>query len=110
MTIDRTEESLNQQSISISPIAQDRPMRAKVALDLQLKMVTSSVNHEYARIEYDECSNTERKEDLIQYMGDCQKEYFDARKDLEEIDHYALIEFEKDLMMQKLRTIGEFHA
>ncbi len=110
MTTNRIDENLGNQSISISPIATDRPQKAKAALDLQLKMVTSSVNHAYASQEYEECRNSERKDELLQYMGDCQKEYFEARKDLYTIDPYALIEFERDLLMQKLRTIGEFHA
>ena len=106
----RAIEEQSNQGISITPIAVDKPQKAKAALDLQLKMVTSSVNHEYARIEYDECLDRQRKEDLIEYMSDCQFEYLNAREDLAHIDPYAVQEFEYDLLLQKQRTIGEFHA
>ena len=110
MAANRSEELLGSQGISISPIAADKPQKARVALDLQLKMVTSSVNHEYARKEYDDCGDRERKEELLDYMADCQNEYFIAREDLAQIDPYAVIDFEQDLLKQKQKTIGEYHA
>ena len=75
-------------------------------LEMQLKMATSSINHEYARIEYDETADRERKEELLEFMGDCRRQYFDARTTLEGHDPYALADFEADLLKQKQSTIS----
>lgn len=75
-------------------------------VELQLKMATSSINHEYARLEFDDASDRERRDELMEYMNDCRREYFEARRLLSAYDSNALADFEADLWRQKLLTVG----
>ncbi len=79
-------------------------------LQLQLTMATNSINHEYARIEFDDTENKERREELLEFMSLCRQKYFEARQSLEVHDSSALQEFEADLMRQKVETLGRFNA
>lgn len=79
-------------------------------LQLQLTMATSSINHEYARLEFEETADTDQKEALLNYMNECRKKYFKARSSLVTYDPQAAQEFEADLFMQKKRTMGQFNA
>ncbi len=79
-------------------------------LQLQLTMATSSINHEYARIEFEDTENHDRKEELLEYMGSCRQKYFEAREQLAGHDPSALQEFEADLLQQKLETLNRFQA
>lgn len=98
--------------ISIAPIdLEGRSERLrKTLLELQLMMATSSINHEYARMEFEDADSHEKKEELLEYMNDCRTQYFRARSDLEKVDPYALIEFEKDLLRQKNSTLTHYNA
>ena len=97
--------------ISIVPLESEKPAEQKnMLLELQLKMATSSINHEYARMEYDDTQSKERQEELLDYMGSCRHEYFEARDRLVTYDPYALEEFEQDLLRQKLQTLSQYHA
>ncbi len=77
-------------------------------LEMQLKMATSSINHEYARIEYDDTRCRERREELLDFMEDCRTQYMEARISLERHDPYALADFEADLLRQKQSTITHY--
>lgn len=79
-------------------------------LELQLLMATSSINHEYARMEFEDVENTERKEELLEFMHDCRAQYFRAREDLERVNPYALKEFEEDLIRQKSNMLSQYNA
>lgn len=79
-------------------------------LKLQLAMATSSINHEYARLELDEVRDQDREEEIMEYMNQCREKYFEARESLKEYDPHALLEFEKDLMQQKLETLARYTA
>jgi len=79
-------------------------------LNLQLVMATSSVNHEYARLEYNETNNTDKKDELLQYMADCRFKYEEAREELSCVNPLVLETFEKDLVMQKQSTMVHYHA
>lgn len=83
---------------------------SRALLELQLKMATSSINHEYARMEYDETACGERKDELLEYMNDCRSQYFQAREELVQYDPYALAEFERDLFVQKQQTLTQYNA
>jgi hypothetical protein len=110
---DNTEFSQDtEQVFSILPIDCDKTSAEKrnVLLDLQLKMATSSINHEYARLEFEDIDCSQRKEELLDYMSECRAEYFKAREDLEKYDPFAVIEFEKDLMHQKKAALSQYHA
>lgn len=77
-------------------------------IELQLKMATSSINHEYARIEYEDTEDRERREELLDFMNDCHCQYLEARSQLITHDPYALQQFEFDLMRQKQATISPY--
>jgi hypothetical protein len=77
-------------AINVNPLAHPKASdeAKKQLLELQLRMVTSSINHEYARIE----------------LAD------DDSFELEIYDPYALADFEADLIRQKQATIAPYQA
>lgn len=79
-------------------------------LELQMAMATSSINHEYARIEYEDSMDAERKDELAQFMEDCHKKYTEAREKLAASHPQVLESFEKDLAHQKQSTITHYNA
>ncbi len=79
-------------------------------LDLQLSMATSSINHEYARIEYDETADTERREALLDYMEECRSKYVEARTKLTTMSPSIVEQFENELVQQKKMTLTQFNA
>lgn len=79
-------------------------------LELQMAMATSSINHEYARIEYEDSVDAERKDELVQFMEDCHKKYTEAREKLAANNPQILETFEKDLAHQKQSTITHYNA
>ena len=79
-------------------------------VELQMRMATSSINHEYARLRFEDLRDVEDREDLLEYMHDCRREYFDARAALEVYDPYSLADFEADLMRQKQATLTHYSA
>lgn len=79
-------------------------------LQLQLTMATSSINHEYARLEFDDAADQDQKEALLDYMNECRQKYFEARQSLLAYDPEAVKDFEADLMVQKQKTMGQFNA
>lgn len=98
--------------ISINPLevpGSDEGVK-KGLLELQLKMATCSINHEYARMEFDDIDDRERREELLEYMNECRSQYLNARHELNAYDPYALAEFEADLLRQKQTTIAVFEA
>ena len=110
--ITRDIETNEEAKININPIAGINACEdaQKWLLELQLKMATSSINHEYARLEFDDVSDRERREELLDYMHACRSEYFEARSALEAHDRYALDDFERDLLRQKQETIAGYTA
>lgn len=79
-------------------------------LELQLTMATTSINHEYARMEFDDSADYERKEELLNYMSECRGKYLSARNELAKFNPMVLETFERDLLLQKLTTIKTYHA
>ncbi len=84
--------------------------KRKGLMELQLQMATSSINHEYARMEFDDTADREKREELLEYMHDCRLKYFEARGTLEQQDPYAVLDFERDLMKQKQQTLTQYNA
>jgi hypothetical protein len=79
-------------------------------LNLQLVMATTSVNHEYARMEYEETKDIERKDELMIYMSECREKYDLARDELSCLNPLVLESFEAELAMQKRSTMVHYHA
>jgi hypothetical protein len=73
-------------------------------------MAASSINHEYARIQFEDSSEGLEREELIEVMHDCHRQYSEARAELAAYDPFALAEFEADLMRQKQTTIAHYNA
>ena len=85
----------------------------KQLLGLQLRMVTNSINHEYARIELDDDDSDddlERRDELLEYMQLCHHQYLEARSKLQKYDPHALADLEADLIRQKQSTIAPYQA
>ena len=108
----KKEASTDVPKFNIQPMAGSKSCDEKKArlLELQLKMATSSINHEYARMEFDDTEDRERREDLLEFMDDCRCQYFEARVFLEAHDPYALEDFEADLLRQKQTAIAQYNA
>lgn len=98
---------INLQPVNFSGEASSEDAR-KQLLELQMKMATCSINHEYARLEFEALENVQRKEDLLDFMHDCRCQYFEARSELVNFDPYALDDFEKQLMRQKQMTFTNY--
>jgi len=79
-------------------------------LNLQLVMATTSVNHEYARMEYEETKDIERKDELMIYMAECRDKYDSARDELSGLNPLLLETFEAELATQKQSTMTHYHA
>lgn len=79
-------------------------------LELQLTMATTSINHEYAGMEFDETDDLERKEELLEYMAECRNKYLEAREELACYNPLKLEAFERDLAFQKKSTLVHYHA
>ena len=107
-TREHSNETTDGPMISVSPMARDGATdeARKQLLELQLRMVTCSINHEYARIELDDLGEFERNEEILSYMNDCRIQYLEARSELVTYDPYALADFEADLMRQKQATLS----
>ena len=73
-------------------------------------MATTSVNHEYARMEYEESIDWEKREDLLKYMAECRQKYDEAREELACFNPLVLETFESELAMQKRSTMVHYHA
>lgn len=79
-------------------------------LELQLAMATNSINHEYARIEFDESPARDRQEELLDYMDNCRSKYLAARDQLIQLSPLSVEQFEIDLAYQKRTTLQQYHA
>lgn len=104
-------DKMNLSILELEPVAtatgadSDNPV-----LQLQLTMATTSINHEYARMEYDESPDLEKREELLDFMNDCRNKYFDAREKLMTYNPDAVGQFEKDLLLQKKKTLNRYDA
>lgn len=79
-------------------------------LKLQLVMATNSINHEYARMEFEDTFDQDRQEELLDYMSNCRDQYLEARSSLVNYDPLAVADFEADLLQQKMKTLNRFSA
>ncbi len=99
-------------TLKIVPIASGSMSeeRQKTFMELQLAMATSSINHEYARMEFEDTDDRTKQEELLHYMQECRIRYFEARESLERFDPEAVLAFERDLLKQKMQTMTEYNA
>ena len=76
-------------------------------VNLQMALVTTSMNHEYIRKEYDQSRSYTRKEALLCRMMDLKNVYFDIRQKLESIEPEKVISLEDELRLQKMTVLTE---
>jgi hypothetical protein len=110
---DNNYEVENKVIISLDDLDEDvsvEELREEKLIELQLTMATTSINHEYARIEFDEVDDYPRREELLSYMSECRGKYLAARGQLENFNPAVLEDFERNLLLQKLATITNYHA
>lgn len=96
--------------VTVNPIEGLGVVENEVLLKLQLKMATTSINHEYARAEYEDTHDRERREELDGFMSECHAEYMEAREQLEAYNPMVLASFERDLLIQKQTALAQFNA
>ena len=99
--------------ISLDDLDEDlsnKELQEERVLELQLTMATTSINHEYARLEFEEIQDYEKREELLGYMGECRGKYLAARGQLADYNPIVLEDFERNLILQKLTTITHYHA
>ena len=108
----KNESAKDEPKISVRPLGKEGVADEiqKRLLELQLKMAACSINHEYARIEFEEIDDYSARQDLLEYMADCRSEYLAARASLAAYDPWALEEFEADLMRQKQAALPHYNA
>lgn len=94
----------------LDPVSSEGATQKDRLLELQLTMATTSINHEYAALEFDETDDHERREELMDYMADCRDKYLEAREELACYSPLKLESFEKDLFFQKKTTLTHYHA
>lgn len=78
--------------------------------DWEMILHNSSFGHEYARLELEEAKDMVSQEDLIDKMENYKRAYFLARRYMKRENPEKLRTIEADLMDQKVRIFGVFHA
>ncbi|MBI2981124.1 MAG: hypothetical protein HYY44_02290 [Deltaproteobacteria bacterium] len=76
--------------------------------NLELVLVTASMNHEYAKKEYDKSQSFHRKEELMTRMSHLKSLYFNVRQTLEKTQPDRLAEIEEELRSQKEQVFHEY--
>ena len=115
---ERNKKKVEESYLMVEPLAISAVENAELSgedaenpvLKLQLTMATQSINHEYARMEFEDTVDNDRQEQLLDYMSDCREKYFEARESLVHFDPVAVQDFESDLLQQKLRTLNRYNA
>lgn len=76
-------------------------------VNLQMVLVTSSMNHEYARKELDKTRSFDKKQNLLSRMSHLKSLYFEARKRLAKFHPDRLDSLEKELRQQKQTVLSD---
>ncbi|MBI2083952.1 MAG: hypothetical protein HYT76_10400 [Deltaproteobacteria bacterium] len=76
--------------------------------NLELVLVTASMNHEYAKKEYEKTQSFHRREELMARMSHLKSLYFNVRQALAETQPIRLAEIEEELRLQKEQVFPEY--
>ncbi len=76
-------------------------------MNLQMLMVSSSMNHEYARKEYETTKSFSKKQELMIKMTSLKNLYFTARKKLADSSPERLTVLENELRVQKTQALSD---
>lgn len=91
-----------------SVFVQPKEENGKVDLiNLQMVMVSSSMNHEYVRKEYESTKSYSKKQELMVKMTSLKNLYFTARKKMEEASPERLSVLEGELRVQKTQALSD---
>ncbi len=71
------------------------------ASNLELVLVTASMNHEYAKQEFEKTNSYQRRQELLVRMSHLKKLYFNVRETLASQSPEKLADLEKELQTQK---------
>ncbi|QQR80848.1 MAG: hypothetical protein IPJ69_01450 [Deltaproteobacteria bacterium] len=90
------------------PINQPKDDGAKPDLiNLQMLMVSSSMNHEYVRKEYEATKSFSKKQELMNKMTSLKNLYFTARKKMADSSPERLVVLENELKIQKTQALAD---
>ncbi|HKY62113.1 MAG TPA: hypothetical protein VJR29_01710 [bacterium] len=78
--------------------------------DWEMILHNSSYGHEYARLELEEAKDLVAQEDLIAKMENYKRAYFMARRYMKRENPEKLRSIEAELIDQKVRIFGVYHA
>ncbi|MBI2501107.1 MAG: hypothetical protein HYW02_06530 [Deltaproteobacteria bacterium] len=76
--------------------------------NLELVLVTASINHEYAKKEFEKTHSFHRREELLVRMSDLKRLYFNAREAMKLADPDKLSAIEEELRSQKQNVLNEY--
>ncbi|HKX11836.1 MAG TPA: hypothetical protein VJP40_01695 [bacterium] len=83
---------------------------AQSTQDWEMILHNSSYGHEYARLELEEAQDLITQEDLISKMENYKRAYFLARRYMQRENPEKLRSIETELMDQKVKIFGVYHA
>lgn len=84
--------------------------KGEEALELEMVLQNASYGHEYALQELAETKDMFQKEDLLSKIENYKRAYFMARRYLKRNNPERLKQIESDLLEQKTRVFGTYHA
>ena len=76
-------------------------------VNLQMVLVTSSMNHEYTRKALEKTRSYQKKQELLARMSHLKTLYFTARKRLSQLHPDRLATLEQELHQQKQTVLSE---
>jgi hypothetical protein len=79
-------------------------------LELEMVLQNASYGHEYALQELTEAKDLFQKEDLLSKIENYKRAYFMARRYLKKNNPDRLKQIESELLEQKNRVFGTYHA
>ncbi len=77
------------------------------AVNLQMLLVTSSINHEYSRKELEKCRSYAKKQEILSRMSHLKTLYFAARHQMVQVYPEKLAVLEAELSEQKQQVLSE---
>lgn len=76
--------------------------------NLELVLVTASMNHEYAKKELEKTRSFQKRQELLSRMAHLKELYFNARATLATLEPHKLEELENELRLEKQNVFSEY--
>ena len=103
-------EGLDEEGTERIIIRDDEEKGDSDLVNLQMILVTSSLNHEYASHEFEKTESYHRRQELLERMAHLKSLYFVARKKLHYYNPNKLEQIESELRIQKQNVFNEHLA